>query len=410
MTQPLRVLAIHRYYWPDTPPYASLLRAIVAQWSADGHDVAVLSSQPSYKPETALVVRPKREKVDDVQVGRIRMKPDRSGHAQRLFNMMRFSLLSAWHVLVGPRRDVIMCSTAPQVTLGALVSLAARVRGARFVYHCMDLHPEIGRLSGEFANPVIYRLLLAIDTATCRRASAVVVLSEDMRHSLLRRDPALAGKIVVLNNFELPSYEESAVRSELAPTPGRVRISFTGNLGRFQGLDEITRAVLADDPALDRLELVFMGEGAAKTDLECLAAEAPAERRERVRFLSHGSPAEAKALLRDSDYGLVSLTPGVIDFAYPSKTATYLSEGVPLLVAVEPDSDLARMVTRDGIGRHLPPDPAELASVLVDLTASGVTSAEQRARARERWRREFSADQQLPRWSALLHELVGDVA
>ena len=31
MPATVRVLAIHRYYWPDTPPYASILRAIARQ-------------------------------------------------------------------------------------------------------------------------------------------------------------------------------------------------------------------------------------------------------------------------------------------------------------------------------------------------------------------------------------------
>ena len=76
----------------------------------------------------------------------------------------------------------------------------------RQVYHCMDLHPEIGRLSGEFANPVAYRILARLDAATMRRATAVVVLSEDMARSVARRDPALADKVVVLNNFALPQF------------------------------------------------------------------------------------------------------------------------------------------------------------------------------------------------------------
>lgn len=406
----MRVLAIHRYYWPDTPPYASLLRAIVAQWKADGHAVSVLSSQPSYKPETGLTARPRRDEVDGLRVDRISMKPDRSGRLRRLLNLFRFPVLAAWRILLGPRRDVVMCSTAPQVTLGALVSMAARLRGAKFIYHCMDLHPEIGALSGEFANPLVYRVLMRLDTATCRRASAVIVLSDDMREALLRRDASLADRIVVLNNFELPSYEDEAACSPLPPTPGRVRIAFTGNVGRFQGLEQIVRGILADDPALDGLELVLMGEGAAKADLESLVTAAPAASRARVRFVSHGPAQEARALLRTADYGLVSLTPGVVDFAYPSKTATYLSEGLPLLVAVEPTSELARMVELEGLGRHLPTSVAEIATVLADLATVGPTTESTRVRVHEHWKTHFSASNQLPRWSDLLTHLREDAA
>ena len=344
-----RVLAVHRYYWPDTPPYASMLRTIAAEWTRAGHTVDVLTSQPSYKPEANIAKRPATERVDDVRVRRIAMEADRSASWRRPFNVIWFPLVVAWRILIGPRYDVVMCSTAPPVSLGWAVSFAARVRGARFVYHCMDLHPEIGRLSGEFSHPLVYRVMHRLELATCRRAAAIVVLSEDMRDAVIARDPALAPRIVILTNFELPDFDTAgAVASPLPADPTRMRIVFTGNVGRFQNLDVITRAVLAPDPELDALELVFMGEGAAKAELQC--DRRPGARRacrDRVRFLDHGSPAAVRALLATADLGLVSLTPEVIKFAYPSKTATYLGAGLPVLVAVETDSSLVRLVEAD---------------------------------------------------------------
>lgn len=410
----MRVLAVHRYYWPDTPPYASLLRAVVGEWHRHGHDLEVLSSQPSYKPGAGNGRRPRREVVDGVRVRRLALRPDSASTTRRLFNTLVFPLLVAARVLAGRRTDLVMCSTMPPVLLGAAVSWAARVRGALFVYHCMDLHPEIGALSGEFARPLVRRLLLRIETATCRRAWRVVVLSEDMRRSVLERDPRLDARIVVLNNFELPAYpdepdepgEPEVPDSPLPRDPDRVRVVFTGNLGRFQNLETITRAVLGDDPALAPLELVLMGSGAARAQLAQLVAAAPVERRSRVVLLPHGSPAQARALLRTADYGLVSLAPQVIRYAYPSKTATYLSEGLPLLVAVEPDSELAAMVASSGAGRCLTMD-ATLGTALAALAEAGPVDASARRAAHEVWSREFSAAVLLPRWVELAEQAAG---
>lgn len=403
--RPTRVLAIHRFFWPDTPPYAVMLRAIAAHWAAQGHEVEVLASQPSYKPETALETAPRTEQVDGFTVRRLPMQPDRGGRARRPRNMVRFSALAAWRVLIGPRRDVVMCSTAPQVLLGWAVSLAARVRRARFVYHCMDLHPEIGALSGEFAHPLVYRVLMRLDTAACRRAAAVVVLSDDMRDALLRRDASLAERIVVLNNFDLPEYGDPAE----APVTSRddvVTVAFTGNLGRFQGLEEIVDAALADDPALDSLRLVLMGEGAAKAALAAAVAAAPQERRRRVVLLPHGSTAQARAVMRAADWGLVSLAPKVVDFAYPSKTATYLSEGLPVLAAVEPESALARDVVAWGAGRTLALDSAvTIRDGLVGLVHERDQLPALRSSAREAWSHEFAVEGRLRRWDALLSDV-----
>lgn len=402
-----RVLLVHRYFWPDTPPYAVMLRALAAHWADAGHDVEVLSSQPSYQPETSLGRAPSTEHMDGFRVRRLPMRPDRGGFLRRPRNMVRFSLLASLRVLLGPRRDLVVCSTVPQVLLGWALSWAACRRGSAFVYHCMDLHPEIGRLSGDFSHPLVYRVLMRLDLATCRRVAAVVVLSEDMRDALLRRDPSLADRIVVLNNFDLPEYGTEAVDSPIPPREDVVTVAFTGNLGRFQGLDTVVSAVLSDVCGAEQVRLVLMGEGAAKGGLADQVAAAPRQRRERVVLLPHGSTAQARALMRIADWGLVSLTPGVIAYAYPSKTATYLSEGLPVLAAVEGDSALVRELEAAGAGLHLPLDSAEaVAGALAKLARLGGEATARRERARDMWRREFAAATRLARWD----ELLGRVA
>lgn len=368
----------------------------------------VLTSQPSYKPEVGLPDAPVKESIDGVTVRRIAMKPDRGGPGRKVVNLARFPLLVFVRVLFGPRYDVVMCSTAPPVVLGALVSIAARLRGARFVYHCMDLHPEIGALSGEFRNPLVFKLLRWVDVRTCRRAAAVVVLSTDMRDVLIARDAELAESVVVLNNFEIPSFDEEPSQAEaIRPAESeRLRIVFTGNVGRFQGLETIVSAVLGGDPVLDDLELVFMGEGAAKADLVHQVEQAPESVRQRVSFRPHGTVRQAQELMGTAQLGLVSLTPGVISFAYPSKTGAYLSQGLPLLVAVEPHSSLAREVREWGVGDVLPTDSVEdTQGSLVSLVKRRDELAAMRPRALEAWRENFATETLLPRWDALLDDV-----
>lgn len=403
-----RVLAIHRYFWPDTPPYASLLRAIATQWTEDGHRVDVLTGQPSYKPGRSDAPQPAVERLDAITVRRIPMRPDRTSRWRRMFNVVWFPVAVGVRVLAGPRYDVVMCSTAPPVLLGWVVSLAARLRRARFVYHCMDIHPEIGRLSGDFARPWLYAALARLDLATCRRSAAIVVLSTDMRAALASRDPGLADRIVIVTNFELPDYQPGG--ETVTPPPkdlDRLRIVFTGNLGRFQGLPTLVRAVLADDPHADRIDLVFMGDGAVRSDLESLVAKAPPARRRRVTFIEHGTPAAVQRLLATADLGLVSLTPDVIRYAYPSKTATYLAAGVPVLAAVEPDSSLARLVVADRIGGPLSlTDETTTLQTLSEWVERRADLPQMSRRARAVWQRDYASDTLLPRWSTLLADVA----
>ena len=401
----MKILAIHRYFWPDSAPYASFLREIGKTLVEDGHHVEILTAQPSYNSSGPTGRRPPHEYVDGLSVSRVDVLPENRIFPGQLLNMIVFPLQVAVRILFGRRRDAIMCSTAPQVTLGFVVSLAARIRRAKFYYHCMDLHPEIGRLSGEFSNPLVYRVLAWMDRSTMRRAHRVIVLSDDMRASVLDRDPALRDSIVVLNNFALPDFaphEESPIEDPDADT---LRIVFTGNLGRFQGLEHTVQALgLLPVEDAHPVEIVFMGEGKAKADL----IEEARKLRERtdisIRFVSQGVPSAAKALMRSADLGLVSLVPEVVRYAYPSKTASYLAEGVPLLVACEPDSELARTVVDKELGLTVPArDTQAMAEAIQEARKAHQDGTVNRwgSTVKSHAREEFGTDMLLDRWSRL---------
>lgn len=397
----LNILAIHRYYWPDTPPYAAMLRRIVKYWVDEGHNVDVLSSQPSYKAELDNKRMPRRDRLDGSRVLRLPLPSEAGRPLIRLLNALRL----CWSVLLNAvflrRYDVIMISTAPPVLGGVAASLAARLTGARFIYHCMDLHPEIGRISGEFRRPLIYTTLSILDAWSCRRASPVVVLSEDMMNALRERPGGESWDIKVLNNFSLPSDDHSD--DEILPFEvdrAKFTLLFAGNIGRFQGLDVLMEAMLALRDHED-IELVLMGEGTERTRLEELAKEAGA----RVHFVGHQPVSVAKKAMREVDVGFVSLIPGLYRYAYPSKTITYLEQGCPVLVAVELQSRLARDIVDNELGLAVPPNDAKALATAI----RGLADNPEQLKSMKRKAHVIGTDRHaeaavLPSWSRLVRE------
>lgn len=406
----MRILAVHRYFWPDSPPYAVMLREIAQAWVADGHAVSVLSSQPSYKgePETAWVPSPSAGPHERFRIRRLRLPHEQGRPLTRVRNALMLGSAVVAEALRG-KYDLIMISTMPPVVGGAAALLAARLSGARFFYHCMDLHPEIGRLSGEFAHPLVYWALERIEAANCREADAVIVLSDDMADAVRSRPGCSRAKIVVLNNFSLPSGEnpskEADLPADLAPT-GRLRVLFAGNVGRFQGLETAVDA-MAGLAAADRddVELMIMGEGSAVDELKDQARARGVDHL--VRFAPHQPVDVAKAAMAQADLGLVSLVPGMYRYAYPSKTMTYLEQGCPLLLCVEPESQLAHMVRAEQIGVDVPPGDSErMAHAIAALADNRLLLAEMSAKARAVAAREFDQAAVLERWSRLLTEVA----
>lgn len=400
--RPLRILAVHRYYFPDTPPYATILRSIVKQWHQDGHDVDVLTSQPSYKKDTRVEARPRVEQMDGARVTRVRFWKEHGRPLVRILNMLRFMQAIVFHALKNGRYDVIMVSTAPPVLPGLAGRVASALTGAKLIYHCMDIHPEIGRISGEFANPHVFRILERVDAKTCRRAARVVVLSEDMADAIRSRDGCADVRIEVINNFALKPEDAGGATPPPLP-PGRLRMLFAGNIGRFQGLECFVDAMhrLAEN-GHSGAQLIFMGEGAALPELKRRASGPGSDL---IHFLPHQPVSVATAMMQRVELGLVSLVGGIYRYAYPSKTTTYIDNHCPMLVAVEKSSRLARDIEDAGLGVVVAPgDTDGLVACIEALLAepSRIAAMKENVSAAAR---DMDKPRILARWSALARDI-----
>ncbi|AXS85195.1 glycosyltransferase WbuB [Marinobacter sp. Arc7-DN-1] len=375
-----------------------MLRAIVGRWVDDGHEVDVLSSQPSYKAGVDNPRQAARERVDGANVVRLNLPPEAGRPLVRVLNALVLGLGVFWQAVIRKRYDVIMVSTSPPVLAGWFVAVAAKLTGAHFIYHCMDIHPEIGRISGEFRNPRVFSLLSRLDRWTCAQARPVVVLSDDMAETLIARRSEKPPETAVINNFSLPS-EGAAVDELPFPWPNEMFVLlFAGNIGRFQGLDALLDAMASLRDRQD-IRLIMMGDGTEKERLTRKAKENGAN----VSFVGHQPVEVAKAAMAKASAGFVSLVPELYRYAYPSKTMTYLEQGCPVLVAVETDSCLARDVIDNGAGVAVPGgDVDALVNAMLSLADDPESLGSMRQKALEFSARAFATDVVLGRWSSLL--------
>ncbi|MGR3572925.1 glycosyltransferase family 4 protein [Brevirhabdus sp.] len=342
----MKLLLTHRFFWPDTAPYALILRAIGDALVEDGHDVHVLSSMPSYRSETHPDETPPRETLGALQVRRIRVfGNEKRNPLCRLANVVLYCR-ALFITVLRLRPDVVTASTFPPVVAAWSASLAAQIVGARFVYHVQDIHPELSQFSGgRLGRGLPRRLLRWLDNQTLRRAETIVTLSEDMAKTLRARGLGPLA-IAVINNPALETDGKTiAPPPELVKQAGTIRVIFAGNIGRFQNLPLLAEGVAQCFDAHPELELMFLGDGEALPDLKERWRIHP-----QVRFAPFLPFAQASALIEEADVGLVSLNPKIYKVAYPSKIATYQNLGLKILALVEPESQLARDLERRGGG------------------------------------------------------------
>jgi glycosyltransferase involved in cell wall biosynthesis len=357
----MRVFISHRYFWPDRAPDAAIFRWVARHLVVNGCSVDVVSSQPSYHGSSNLNRRPIKELVDGIHVTRLTLPPETGGKVWRVLNAFYLGLYTIWKTLWGGY-DVIIVSTVPPIVGAFCSAISARLTNAKLIYYCMDLHPEIGLLSGDFSNPILYRLLAWIDDWSCRQATIVLVHSEDMKSTLKQRKRGIEYKIDILNSFALPTEVDvqTSIRFPDDVSRNRLNLIYAGNIGRFQGLETLIEAMGMLGQSSD-IELVLLGEGVIKNKLIQRVKVLNAN----VRFIDYQSSDIAKQFIRRADLGIVILSPEVYKFAYPSKTMAYLEQGTPVIALVESESELAKVILTDGCGFTIPNGSASDLSILL---------------------------------------------
>lgn len=383
-----------------------MLRYMARRLAEDGHAVTVLGTQPSYGASGHIPEQPSSEKMDGFLVRRIRLLAgERSSPFRRVLNALLFSLRIAAEILFN-RYDIVMAATAPPVVAAAVASRMARLRRSKFIYHCQDIHPESGGVAGLIKNKFLYRLMLVLDEKTCNIANRVVVLSDDMADSLIVRGLNDKTKIRVINNFMLGE-ETGAMSSSPVSNDGisarPFRMIFAGNMGRFQGLETVIDAISRLETNYE-VQLLFVGEGVAKPSL---VERAGALNGNRVLFMPYQSQEKVEKLISESDIGLIALQKDVYKVAYPSKTATYMKLGCPLLICMEPDSELAQFTVHEDIGvvTMQPDSPESIALAIREAYRRRSELADKHDRIIELGNVKFGRHQVLDKWSELMREL-----
>lgn len=405
-----RVLLAHRFYFPDVTTYSQMLRIIGEQLEHDDIDVTVFSTQPGYNGVYDGPTLPRRATEAGLTVYRSRI-PGAGSSLGRLLGGFIYGLLLIAHCAKHRGSyDAISVSTVPPVLMGLCGTVAARLAGAKLVYHCMDLYPELAVASGLSKEGLATRVAERLDMITVRSAARVVVLSDDMAATLTARGHDNAN-VVILNNFTIEDASQAvALPDQLSrQDPSRFRILFAGNLGRFQGLDTVMQGFLIALEANPDLELCFMGTGAMESELRSMAGD---ELDRSIKFWPHSPLPTAMAAIADADLALVSLAPGLVQSAFPSKTLMYLEMGARILAVVESDSSLARLVNDENLGAVVPvgDQNAFAAALLSEAEELSIRRRSGRLdedgeRAKSAAARLFGRSVVLPRWTALYRDL-----
>ena len=395
----MKILLVHRYFWPDHPNCGQILWHLTKHFSSEGHTIEVLTSLPSKDLNSKKVYAKKKQIYKNIKIRRINLMIEFRSPLKKIINGL---ILGFWtnYLAIKNKYDVIISTSVPPITGGFFAALAACITKSRFIYFCMDLHPEVGKISNDFSNPILYSILKKIDNWSCRIANPIVLHSKDMKNSIESRSRRQKFKIEIINNFSIPSerLNNSISKIKFNLKNKKLTIIFAGNVGRFQALDKIIESMTFLKNRHD-IELIIVGEGSVKADLVFQIKKTKVN----VRIFDLQPTNVVKDMIRKADIGLVSLRSNIYKYGYPSKIMTYLEQGTPIIAVLEKESEIVRLMHYENYG-FCPASlkPKKISNFFIKLAANKSWKLKMNSNAKNAYKKYFSKDVILRKWSDVL--------
>ena len=332
------ILFLCQFFHPEYISSAQLPYDTVLALKAAGFSVDVLCGYPREYSESGDI--PTREEVNGIHIHRLKyIQLDRSGFLGRLVNYFSFTLMILLHLLEMARYRAVVVYSNPPI-LPWIASWAKVLFGTKLVFVAYDLYPEVATVTGTLRQGnVICRLMDHINKCVYRRCDHVVALSSEMRDYILAHRDIAPGKVSVIPNWYKDAGERPEDRADnrFRETVGdRFVVSYFGNMGTMQDMDTILGAIrqLKEETVF----FLFAGHGNKMEKLKQIVEDERISNVEIHKFL-HGR--DFQDALAISNCALVSLERGATGLCVPSKTYSYMMQGIPLL-AVMDEGDIVR--------------------------------------------------------------------
>src|SRR5262249_19052352 len=178
---PVNICFFNRSYWPDQAATGQLLTEL-AEDLAVRHQcrVSVVAGRALHgarreRASPAPIERESRGGVTILRANSTRFDPRRfAGRAANYLSYFASANLARFSV---GRPDVVVSLTDPPI-VGLAALWTARRAGARFVYVCEDIFPEVAALLDDFQSEVVNRTLDRVNRYLLCEADAIVALGD----------------------------------------------------------------------------------------------------------------------------------------------------------------------------------------------------------------------------------------
>lgn len=228
----------------------------------------------------------------------------------------------------------------------AVRAIRKRLPKAIISFNVQDIFPYNLSFSGGLKkNSPIFKILAAEQRYGYKHSDHIITISEDMKDTLVT-DGTPEKKIEVIYNW---SYQDELYKMlDLAPVShmfdkNYFNVVYAGNIGVMQNVDILIEAakLMKEDKSV---WFHIIGNGVYKKKLEARAKDYGITN---INFWPMQPPELAPAIYSAANVNVIPLVKDVYKTALPSKTATCLACGKPIIFAIGKDSKFGQKAMRE---------------------------------------------------------------
>ncbi len=397
------ILFLCQFFYPEYISSAQLPYDTVRALKAAGYSVDVLCGYPHEYLDGKDI--PVQEEIDGIRIRRLKyIQTGRAGFLGRLINYFSFTFMVLLQLFrTAKYKSVVVYSNPP--ILPWIASWAKVLFGTRLIFVAYDLYPEVATVTNTLREGnIICRLMNHINRCVYRRADSVVALSSEMKDFIVANRPVSPEKVAVIPNWyaDRGTLERDLTNNAFRETAeGKFVVSYFGNMGTMQDMETILGAIrlLKEDKGIFFL---FAGHGNKMEKLKNIVREENIGNIVIHDFL-HGQTFQDA--LSVSDCAFVSLEKGATGLCVPSKTYSYMMQGIPLL-AVMDECDIVRDAEQ-GAGMWVRNGESEkLAEAIRSLRSSPEKQKMMRQTCREIYLKNYSTEICTQKYVTLFRSLL----
>lgn len=340
----MRVLFLLLYH-PEPHESSNLYADLVNEFTKNGHEVVVVSAAKEGNATTF-------KKENDVAVLRVKTKqffnvhPVAKGIATLL---LPFRFKKAIIKFLSEKKFDLILAPTPPITFVDVISYLKKKYKVKSLLILRDIFPQNARDLGMMSNPLIFNYFRKKEKKLYRYSDFIGCMSQGNIDYVVKHNPEVnPEKLFLLPNWQkaAPILKRDKSIKERYGLADRFVAIFGGNIGEPQKIENIV-TLAQQYRENNRIVFLIIGSGARKSYLEQLVARCALNN---VVINDSLPRSDYEQLVANADIGLISLSEKFTIPNIPSKTLSYFNAKIPVLAAVDANTDYGKLLEDAGAG------------------------------------------------------------